>query len=97
MSKDKSTQLSEIRPLGFLDPLSETLGSAFEFSTLYKNGKKVDSKFGTEGLRQMLEAQKETNELLRQQANKSTDISLNVNGEKFSNGLAKQTYALGSR
>jgi hypothetical protein len=41
-----------------------------------------------------LKAQQETNTLLRQLLNKPTDISLN--GEKLTNGLAKQTYALGS-
>jgi hypothetical protein len=41
-----------------------------------------------------LKMQQETNALLRQLVNKSTDISLN--GEKLTNGFAKQTYALGS-
>jgi hypothetical protein len=41
-----------------------------------------------------LKAQQETNMLLKQLLNKSTDITLN--GERLTNGLAKQTYALGS-
>lgn len=41
-----------------------------------------------------LKAQQETNMLLKQLLSKSTDITLN--GEKLTNGLAKQTYALGS-
>jgi hypothetical protein len=41
-----------------------------------------------------LKAQQETNMLLKQLLNKSTDITLN--GERLTSGLAKQTYALGS-
>ena len=41
-----------------------------------------------------MKAQQETNMLLKQLVSKSTDITLN--GEKLTNGLAKQTYALGS-
>jgi hypothetical protein len=41
-----------------------------------------------------MKSQQETNMLLRQLVNKSTDITLN--GERLTNGLAKQTYALGS-
>jgi hypothetical protein len=93
-SKDKRTQLSEVRPLGFLDPISETLGSAFEFSRLKVNGKNTEIAFGTEGLRQLLELQKKNNEMLEKNLNKKEDIVLN--GEKVTNGFAKQTYALGS-
>jgi hypothetical protein len=41
-----------------------------------------------------MKTQQETNMILKQLLNKSTDITLN--GERLTSGLAKQTYALGS-
>ena len=93
--KDSNLLLKETRPLAFLDPVSETLGDMFKFAQLKdKQGRTIESSFGSKGFEMMLEQQKQTNEYLRQQINKSTDITLN--GESLTNGLAKQTYALGS-
>jgi hypothetical protein len=93
--KDSNLLLKEIRPLAFLDPVSETLGDMFKYAALKdKQGKTIESSFGSDAFEKLLEQQKQMNEYLRQQVNKSTDISLN--GEKVTNGFAKQTYALGS-
>jgi hypothetical protein len=92
ISKDTGLTLTEVKPLAFL---GETLGDMFKYAKLKdKQGKTIESSFGSEGFEKLLEQQKLANELLKQQLNKSTDITLN--GERLTSGLAKQTYALGS-
>jgi hypothetical protein len=92
VSKETGMVLTEVKPLAFL---GETLGDMFKYAELKdKQGKTIESSFGSDAFEKLLEQQKQMNEYLRQQANKSTDIILN--GEKVTNGFAKQTYALGS-
>jgi len=92
ISKDTGLALTEVKPLAFL---GETLGDMFKYAKLKdKQGRTIESSFGSEGFEKLLEQQKLANELLKQQLNKSTDITLN--GERLTSGLAKQTYALGS-
>jgi hypothetical protein len=91
VSEDGRVKLQEGRPFGFL---GETLGDMFKFARLEKDGQKIGSSFGQEGFKELLEQQKQTNELLKQQANKPpTKLYMDSNAVSTTQG--QSSYVLG--
>jgi hypothetical protein len=85
--------ISEIRPLGFLDPISERLGDYFKVSYMEnKKGEVIDWSLFANGIDEMNKNLKELNENTK----KEKTITMNVDGASIGTAMVKANSKMGS-